>query len=263
MTPTKCATEECTTAPFIDHPVPLCQQHALMVSLNVTDRLYANALGRQNTGVPRIDTAQTAPADVWAQASHPPIVYFITNGNRVKIGVSTNISARAGALSLRRENAALLLEGGFDLEAALHQHFAADRISRTEWFVYSGRIQEFITSRLQAAAALRQPVIPAPREDPLQQPVTLPHRLPKPSADTKILDCLKANTIAGHPYPHKDQIGALARLEGSTLDNALSRLIKNGRIHRQVKDGKEVRGYYGLGPVPISDGAEVPDAPSD
>lgn len=90
------------------------------------------------------------------------------------------------------------------------------------------------------------------------------------SADEKILGVLAdladpagLETV----YSHKDQIGALARLEGSTLDNALSRLVKGGRIHRQVKDGKEVRGYYGLGPAPTGDaeddGGEVPAAPSD
>jgi hypothetical protein len=254
MTSSWCATDECTAAPFIHHPVHLCQQHALMVSMNVTDRLYANAFAHQHTWTPRIDNVQTAPADVWDQPSHPPVVYFITNGNRVKIGVSTNISARTGALSLRRENAALLLQGGFDLEAALHQHFAADRIGRTEWFAYSGRIQGFITNHLQAAAALRQPVLPAPREDPLNQPDPTLVRAPKPSADEKILNYLKSLAPAGRPlYAHRDQIGALARLEGSTRDNALSRLVKAGRIHRQVKDGREVRGYYGLGSAPTTD----------
>ncbi|OKJ52547.1 type IV secretory system conjugative DNA transfer family protein [Streptomyces sp. CB02261] len=51
-------------------------------------------------------------------------------------------------------------------------------------------------------------------------------------------------------YAHKDQIGALAGLEGPTLSNTLSTLVKAGKTHRQVKDGKEVRGYYGLGPAP-------------
>ncbi|MFF8513201.1 hypothetical protein ACF064_34600 [Streptomyces sp. NPDC015492] len=54
-------------------------------------------------------------------------------------------------------------------------------------------------------------------------------------------------------YIHKDQISALTRLEGSTLDNALSRLTKADRAHRQVKDGKVVRGHYGLGPAPTPD----------
>ncbi|MFB7359595.1 hypothetical protein [Streptomyces gardneri] len=83
----------------------------------------------------------------------------------------------------------------------------------------------------------------------------LPKKLPE-SADDKILAALAdLDDPAGIEtiYAHKDQIAALARLEGSTLDNALSKLNKAGRIHRQIKDGKEVRGYYGLGSAPRAD----------
>lgn len=72
------------------------------------------------------------------------------------------------------------------------------------------------------------------------------------SADDKILAVLDdlADPLGLEAmYTHKDQIGKLTKLEGSTLDNALSRLVKTGKIHRQVQDGKEVRGMYGLGPT--------------
>lgn len=76
------------------------------------------------------------------------------------------------------------------------------------------------------------------------------------SADDKILSALKdaADPLGIETnYLHKDQIGALAKLEGSTLDNALSRLTKTGRIHRQTgENGKEIRGKYGLGSAPIT-----------
>jgi hypothetical protein len=92
-----------------------------------------------------------------------------------------------------------------------------------------------------------------PDTDPDGGPAFLITSAPKKpaSADDKILAAL--NNLADPAgidinYSHKDQIGALAKLEGSTLDNALSRLTKTGKIHRQKKDGKEVRGYYGLGP---------------
>ncbi|MFD9004409.1 hypothetical protein ACFV0T_26210 [Streptomyces sp. NPDC059582] len=69
------------------------------------------------------------------------------------------------------------------------------------------------------------------------------------SAGDKILkvleglaDPLDLDTV----YTHKDDIGRLAGIEGSTLDNALSALAKSEQIHRQ--DGK--RGFYGLGPTP-------------
>jgi hypothetical protein len=74
------------------------------------------------------------------------------------------------------------------------------------------------------------------------------------SADDKIL---KALEDVSDPmrlevvYKHKKDIAVLAGLEpGSTVDNALSRLIQADKIHRQTENGKEVRGYYGLGPTP-------------
>ncbi|MEU9014261.1 DNA translocase FtsK [Streptomyces sp. NPDC048479] len=73
------------------------------------------------------------------------------------------------------------------------------------------------------------------------------------SADEKILAALEdvADPLGLEViYQNKDQIGRLAGLEGSTLDNALSKLAKAERIHRQTKDGKEVRGMYGLGSTP-------------
>ncbi|MFF8717574.1 hypothetical protein ACF07T_40200 [Streptomyces sp. NPDC015184] len=51
-------------------------------------------------------------------------------------------------------------------------------------------------------------------------------------------------------YVHKDQIAATTGTSDGTLSNALTRLCKTGKIHRQMIDGKEVRGYYGIGPAP-------------
>ncbi|NUQ95886.1 MAG: hypothetical protein HOY79_04755 [Streptomyces sp.] len=78
------------------------------------------------------------------------------------------------------------------------------------------------------------------------------------SASEKILKVLKDMADpAGIDinYLHRDQIGQLAKLEGSTLDHNLGRLVKAGTIHRQPKDdtGKDVRGHYGLGPAPAAE----------
>ena len=77
----------------------------------------------------------------------------------------------------------------------------------------------------------------------------------EPSADDKVVavlaehaDPLELEVI----YLHKDAIGEAAGLEGSTLNNALSKLVKTDKIHRQKKDGKEVRGMYGAGPEPVT-----------
>lgn len=256
-----CAVDGCTGTAFIKHPLPLCQRDALMVSLNVTDVLHANALaGTMPTGLD-IDIARVAPPGVWALPSHPPVVYFLVNGDRVKIGTSTNVTARVGALSLRRSNAQLLLEGGKGLEDALHDHFQADRIGRTEWFVLSAGIRDYIARRIQADVTLRQPVLPAEpelEEEPQKPPrrIVMPVTSPRPpSADDKILKALAgvADPIGLESiYLDKDAITRLTSVEASTLDNALSRLSKAGKIHRQIKDGKEVRGMYAHGPHPIA-----------
>ncbi|MEU9998118.1 type IV secretory system conjugative DNA transfer family protein [Streptomyces sp. NPDC050848] len=82
--------------------------------------------------------------------------------------------------------------------------------------------------------------------------LSAPPKKPK-TADDKILQFLEeyADPIAeAINYAHKDQIADMTRIEGSTLDNALSRLSKAGKIHRQTENGKELRGWYGLGPTP-------------
>ncbi|MFD9249495.1 type IV secretory system conjugative DNA transfer family protein [Streptomyces bottropensis] len=80
-----------------------------------------------------------------------------------------------------------------------------------------------------------------------------------PTAEEKILTALKsaADPLGLEPvYLHKTDIGKIAKLEGSTLDNTLSRLVTADRIHRQPGTGRDVRGRYGHGPAPTLDSAE-------
>lgn len=79
---------------------------------------------------------------------HEPLVYFLRNGNRVKIGYTTNLSNRVAALSLTLKFVDLTLPGGRDLETVMHRRFAAERLDGTEWFVHSRRLREFIASEL-------------------------------------------------------------------------------------------------------------------
>ncbi|GAA0501428.1 type IV secretory system conjugative DNA transfer family protein [Streptomyces olivaceiscleroticus] len=77
-----------------------------------------------------------------------------------------------------------------------------------------------------------------------------------PTADDKILAVLRERVDpAGIDiiYTHRDLIRDLAKVEGRTLDNAFTRLTKAGEIHRQIKDGREVPGMYGLGRAPQQD----------
>jgi hypothetical protein len=82
---------------------------------------------------------------------HAPLVYFIRNGNRVKIGTSTEVKRRIRTLALRAENVVLLLDGGKPLERDLHQQFSDLRIGNTEWFAYDGALVDYVrteTARL-------------------------------------------------------------------------------------------------------------------
>lgn len=120
------------------------------------DRLSAivAGLGYQLTDTPdQPDPEAEQPAVTWQLPArkHAPIVYFIRNGNRLKIGTSTEVKRRIRTLALRAENVVLLLDGGRLLERDLHQKFADLRVGNTEWFAYEGALIDYIhteTARL-------------------------------------------------------------------------------------------------------------------
>lgn len=91
-------------------------------------------------------TPAEAPAIRWTipAGKHKPLVYFIRNGNRVKIGTTTELKRRIRTLALRPENVVLLLDGGQQLERELHRKFAGLRIGNTEWFAYDGPLIDFV-----------------------------------------------------------------------------------------------------------------------
>lgn len=89
------------------------------------------------------------PAAKWTvpAGKHAPYVYFIRNGNRMKIGTTTELKRRIRTLALRAENIALLFEGGQSREREFHKQFAEHRIGNTEWFAYEGTLAEFVHER--------------------------------------------------------------------------------------------------------------------
>ncbi|MFJ2719393.1 GIY-YIG nuclease family protein [Streptomyces sp. NPDC087437] len=66
--------------------------------------------------------------------SHPYVVYFIRNGNRIKIGTTKSLAGRLNQFGLGRNQVALVLEGDYALEGALHAQFSEHRVDDTEWF---------------------------------------------------------------------------------------------------------------------------------
>lgn len=91
---------------------------------------------------------KTVPPREWVYdlptTRHDPHVYFVRNGNRVKIGTSTNIRSRMAALSLRPEHVVLAVPGGQGIERQMHVRFAEYRDGNTEWFQDTGDLADFI-----------------------------------------------------------------------------------------------------------------------
>lgn len=77
---------------------------------------------------------------------HSPIVYFVLNGDRVKIGTTQNLRPRVKRLCLRVDDIALVLHGDQRYEHELHERFADHRIGDTEWFELADELAAFVAT---------------------------------------------------------------------------------------------------------------------
>lgn len=75
---------------------------------------------------------------------HTDVVYFVLNGNRVKIGTTTNLRNRVRALALPSSNVIAVVRGGRSKEADLHATLSHLRVGRTEWFAFDHPIPDLI-----------------------------------------------------------------------------------------------------------------------
>lgn len=82
--------------------------------------------------------------------THDPLVYFMRNGSRIKIGWTTNLKARLSALSLPKDAVVLTIPGGPAEEDAMHQRFANVRVGWSEWFEATPELEAYI--KREAAA---------------------------------------------------------------------------------------------------------------
>lgn len=101
---------------------------------------------RRQPPVTRGQAATSLPPSRWkvSRGRHAPIVYFLRNGNRIKIGTTTDLYQRIRRLSLRAEHVALVIPGSRDQERRLHRQFADLRVGNTEWFHDLNPLTEFI-----------------------------------------------------------------------------------------------------------------------
>jgi hypothetical protein len=75
---------------------------------------------------------------------HAPVVYFLRNGTRVKIGTTRNLRPRIARLALRPDNVMRVEHGGQDYEQSLHARFDEYRVGNTEWFELRGELAAYL-----------------------------------------------------------------------------------------------------------------------
>lgn len=80
---------------------------------------------------------------------HTPVVYYMRVGNRVKIGFTTNLTARVS--QVMPEEVLAIEPGGRLLEDVRHRQFAALRVTR-EWFRFEGPLAAHVSSLAESAA---------------------------------------------------------------------------------------------------------------
>ncbi|MEV8546935.1 GIY-YIG nuclease family protein [Streptomyces sp. NPDC051572] len=76
--------------------------------------------------------------------AHAPIVYFVRNGSRVKIGVTQNLGRRMRSISLRPSDVIRVEHGHTTYETLLRDRFRALRVGDTNWFELRGELTEYL-----------------------------------------------------------------------------------------------------------------------
>jgi hypothetical protein len=145
----------CADAAVMTEPVPLCAYHRWEVAVAEFPGMAEQQRPEWTSGAGLVASAAAVPADL--DGPHDEIVYFLVNGDRVKIGRTINLAVRVKALALPRSGVALVLQGGRSLETALHDHFAAYRVEASEWFRLEGPLVEYVAAKTGAPGAFDNP----------------------------------------------------------------------------------------------------------
>jgi len=87
---------------------------------------------------------------------HGHVVYFILNGNRVKIGTTTNLRNRVRTLALKPRNVIACVPGNRQREDEMHAMFSKLRIDGTEWFSFEGPLVDAVNDWHARAMDLRR-----------------------------------------------------------------------------------------------------------
>jgi hypothetical protein len=203
-------------------PVALCHPHRIEIALTVVPDLLrdglAAALTSNATPVAVRDdlvaTATATPVGDLLHGVHDSVVYFIANGGRVKIGYTTNLKNRLSALALRSDSVLLTLQGGPELERALHTRFTAYRNGNTEWFELSPELFRYASTRNAA-----EPVLQHDHGDGETRPLS---EIAKKASGPA--DLVKA--LAAHGIPKDALVSEAIRLRPDMVADSIRRTAK-------------------------------------
>ncbi|MGW5387185.1 GIY-YIG nuclease family protein [Nocardia sp. NPDC003963] len=120
-------------------PLPLCSEHLIKTLAAAVEVTRAAKLDYS-----KANPGKSMPFPVKARIPHGEVVYYIRFGDRIKIGTTSNLSARLSTLPF--DEVLATEPGGVEVERQRHTEFAASRISGREWFTASEALLAHIAS---------------------------------------------------------------------------------------------------------------------
>ncbi|WP_052432828.1 GIY-YIG nuclease family protein [Streptacidiphilus carbonis] len=168
-------------------------------------------------------------------SAHPPIVYFVQNGDRVKIGTSQNLKRRIDTLCLRMEDVLLVVHGNARTERDLHLRFAEQRVGATEWFDLAGDVAQYLAAMTGQVGPV--PVMHGDAPDDAPQ-LTESDDAALPA--TKTAAILAASSML-HPEATPADIALHLAQSGLAVDTAYIRTV----LSRAAKQAQEAEAQAG------------------
>lgn len=169
--------------------------------------------------------------------AHAPIVYFIRNGSRIKIGTTQNLKRRLAALTLRPDDVMRAEHGAQRHERILHARFAEQRAGNTEWFDLAGPLAQHlgITDASSSASSTLQDA-PSDTPDTQQVSATIPSTA-VPTATASKSALILAASSALHPGASAADIAHHLAQQGCAVDTAYVRTVLSRAKKPSQDDG--------------------------
>lgn len=124
-----------------DAPFPICRHHAVKLYIEMRG-IHAGALRREIDMLPPLNPIATlTPSNLErdsakhkAKLAERSVVYYVRIGDAIKIGFTSDLTARMSQIRVDRANVLAAEPGGRELEAKRHEQFSEIRIGQREDF---------------------------------------------------------------------------------------------------------------------------------